>query len=356
MLKININLHPVKTIKKALTNSTGVKSNSKPVNDLYIPNFNRYIKREDFINTLTESTSSDSDFSAFENTIKENSALLSSFSKEGLPLSYPRKKFVNNLETILRSIDREGKTAILTKLGIELTRAPYSNKIAGYNGILDPEKLNLNDKTQKRIYDECYKFLYQNSVNTGNEYLDEALNTVIKGAPEFINIIGKKQHGNHDYSVDIHSLMVLCNIINHPEYKNLSDDDKFILKMTALFHDIGKKEGVTDPEHPIVSHRLALSFIDKYKLSPDIRTKVLKNIKNHQWLQWYNNSNASKDIVDRLISDYDKPSDYTMALIMSSADLAATSDFINNAFSYLLNNKQQRPMRKAVEAKFDVKL
>ena len=125
MLKININLHPVKTIKKALTNSTGVKSNSKPVNDLYIPNFNRYIKREDFINTLTESTSSDSDFSAFENTIKENSALLSSFSKEGLPLSYPRKKFVNNLETILRSIDREGKTAILTKLGIELTRAPY---------------------------------------------------------------------------------------------------------------------------------------------------------------------------------------------------------------------------------------
>ena len=45
-----------------------------------------------------------------------------------------------------------------------------------------------------------------------------------------------------------------------------------------------------------------------------------------------------------------------MALIMSSADLAATSDFINNAFSYLLNNKQQRPMRKAVEAKFDVKL
>lgn len=304
---------------------------------------------------IDEAGESNQNFSNFENAIRKNPAIISSFKQEGLPLKYSRRSFIKNLNAILLTVNNSKKKEILNNLGIEIVKQGWFGK-TGYDGILQPSNLDLEDETQKQIYDECVKFLYQNRVQTGNRELDKALNTIIKGMPEFINTIGKKQHKDQDYSVDIHSLMVLCGIINNPDYKKLTKEDKLVLKMTALFHDIGKSEFIKDPEHPFKSYKLVSGFVEKFNFPPNTNDRILKSIKNHQWLQWYNNSAASLDIINNLVNDYATPNDYTMALIMTRADLAATSKYVSTSYSPLLDDMPQQPLRQAVEEKFDTRI
>ena len=42
---------------------------------------------------------------------------------------------------------------------------------------------------------------------------------------------------------------MLANSINDPNYKHLNDLDRAMLKITAIFHDIAKQEGVVDKGH-----------------------------------------------------------------------------------------------------------
>ena len=53
---------------------------------------------------------------------------------------------------------------------------------------------------------------------------------LIQGFPEFTSIIGKVQHGTHAYTVDIHTLKVLQDVMNDPYYNRLSDMDKTVVK------------------------------------------------------------------------------------------------------------------------------
>ena len=327
--------------------------------DFYVSDSDSKVQRNILTDELRETDSKPVQFH-LEEAIKNNPGVISSFGKSGLPLAYGREDFIINLENILSHLKDEKRDEILQKLGIEFSYPSYGfygkRKAAGYDGILCLKKLDLKNSAERRVYKECCKFLYKNRVETGNEELDCALNDIIKAAPEFINIIGKKQHKSHNYSVDVHSLCVLENALNHPQYKTLTNEDKFVLKMTALFHDIGKKEGVRDPEHPFRSHRLALEFMDEFDMAPDTKKRVLLNIKNHQWLQWYNLSHFSKDVINGLTDDYMVPNDYKLALIISAADLEATSEYINNCYSNLLDDEPQRPMREAVLKKFGTKI
>lgn len=352
---------PANAIKEVFERAqTRIKPSAKEQEDFYVSNAGFKAQRNILANELRGVQSDTLQSQSFEEVIRNNLNIISSFGKNGLPLTYKRENFIANLENIFFNLNAKEKEEILQKLGIELSY-PFcsfnsAKKASGYDGILHPERLNLRNFTERRVYDECNKFLYKNRVKTGNEELDNALNNLIKGAPEFINIIGKKQNTGHSFTTDIHSLNVLGNLSGNPKYETLTEDDKFILKMTALFHDIGKKESARDLGHPYVSYQLVSSFIDDFELSPDIKTRILKNIKNHQWLQLYNNYEASKNVIDDLVKDYVTPSDYTIALIMTSADLAATSSLVSDAFSYLLDDNPQKPLREAVKTKFNTRL
>ena len=116
-------------------------------------------------------------------------------------------------------------------------------------------------KLNRFFKDLINKFLYENEIQTGNKELDKQLNTIIKAFPEFVNIIGRKQHATHNYSLDIHTLLVLARIIKDEEYKTLNQSDKLTLKSVALFHDINKKEGEIDKTHPEVSAAAAKSIL-----------------------------------------------------------------------------------------------
>ena len=129
------------------------------------------------------------------------------YGKNGIPLKYSREQFLNDLSCILDNASQDQKDVIFKKLGI-IPAKTTENRILGYDGIIDLTKLSQNG-IEGEVLKIANRFIKENAVKTGDTKLDEALNSLIKGMPEFINIIGKKQHSSHDYSLDIHILSTL---------------------------------------------------------------------------------------------------------------------------------------------------
>ena len=266
--------------------------------------------------------------SEFENTIKDSIPELKKMNK-GLPLTYTKAEFLSDLSKLCDT--KEKKDILSSKTEITLSLSNNSEKIEGYEGIINLDKLNRNDEFENSIYEICHKFFYENKINTGDKKLDEALNTIIKAAPEFINTIGKKQHG--------HQLLVLANSINNPDYKNLNNMDKTMLKISAIFHDIAKQENTIDKGHQIPSSLYARSIIKKFFNNADTKDRVYELIKNHHWLEEFANAEDKEQISKDLAYRFRRPNDFEIAKIMARADLMAVSDEFYNEHKNALKDK-----------------
>ena len=279
---------------------------------------------------------------SLENLIKN--ANFKQYGTKGLPLSYSRESFLNDLSKCFENMTIEEQYGILQKMGISLVKNEYNN-IIGYNGIIDLTQLK-NTGDEGRILTIANQFIKGNSVKTADAELNKTLNSLIKGMPEFVNVIGKKQHKTQNFSVDIHILTVLQNALSNKDYKKLSNKDKTCLKYATILHDIAKSEGIVDKEHPKNSALFARNIMEKYPFNSDITDRVFELINNHHWLEKYNNGDISADHTASLFRHKD---DYTIAKIMADADLRGVSDAFYNMHSYALNDENQLPIIKALE-------
>ena len=165
-----------------LNDSISVTKEYLPVDDKY---------KAAFISNTLFSTNK-KQLTPFEKVLAKSAPDLEKMS-DGLNLKYSRQDFLKDLSKICED-NPSAADIIQQKTGIELI---LEDKITGYNGLIHLNELNQNDKAEKMIYDCMHKFMYDNEVQTGNKELDTELNHIIKVFPEFINTIGKKQHGTH---------------------------------------------------------------------------------------------------------------------------------------------------------------
>ncbi len=274
-----------------------------------------------------------------ENTIKSTDFAI--YEKQGLPLTYPRKQFVSDLDCILSKMDNVSKSKLLNKMQISLVNNK-EGQLIGYNGMI-----NLNftpeDELEQKALDLANKFILKNRVNTDNQKLNYILNSLIKGMPEFINVIGKTQHQNQDYSIDIHILEVLKDILNNPEYKTLSNIEKLCIKMTAMMHDISKPQNAKDKNHPMVSALYAKDILSKYNLPYEIKDRIFELIKNHHWFELYNTNQKDSSYIASL---FRRKNDSKIARIMTEADLKAVDKQhkFYNEFKSGLEKSKQKPI------------
>ena len=280
------------------------------------------VKKEDIIAFAAKCLNSkDGKRTDFETTIISSIPKLKQMNK-GLPLSYSREKFLSALNALLDT--KEKRQLISDKLNINFIE--QNGLITGYDGIMLLDNLNKNNEFENSIYEICHKFFYENKINTGDKKLDDALNVIISAMPEFINTIGKKQHKTHNYTLDIHHLLVLANSINNPDYDKLNKTDKTMLKLSSLIHDIAKRENIVDKGHQTPSSLYARSIIKKIFKNPEARDRVYELIKNHHWLEEYVHAYGNEDKLKDLAYRFRRPNDFEIAKIMARADLMAVSD------------------------------
>ena len=241
--------------------------------------------------------------------------------KKGIPIKYSRSEFVKDIDNLLAGLSKEERTTVLNYFSLQIE----NGKMEGFP--INPEKsVEINGKLApivEQIKKKVADFTQNNETTIENHESKRLFDSIIKGCPEFTTVIGKVQHETHQYTVDVHTLKVLQNAFNDPEYKKLDDESKTVLKFAILLHDLGKKEGVIDKKHYETSAKYAVIILEKYKLPTRVKSRIIETIYNHHWFEYYNKNEISINTVNAL---YRTPQDLRLAVIMAKADLMGVSN------------------------------
>ena len=240
----------------------------------------------------------------------------------GIPLKYPRAKFTADIEKILSTLSPIEQSNVLKYFDI------YKSD-AGYEGIpVIPKNSDIAlSSTERAAAEKVAKlideFTTKNETLVKDPELKSLLDTLVQGLPEFTTVVGKAQHGTHAYTVDIHTLKVLQYAMNEPGYAKLSDQDKTILKLSALVHDFGKKEGVVDEGHAVLSSEYVSGILAKFQLPETVKYRIIELVSNHHWFAAYNKGEMSSQTVAALCRN---PEDFEISKILAKADLLGVND------------------------------
>jgi len=143
--------------------------------------------------------------------------------------------------------------------------------------------------------------------------------------------------GYHQYPVDIHSIKTLYNIENikfqniQKVYNKLDETNKQILKIVALFHDLGKGR---KEDHHIVGEKLIASFMKELKFK-DKEIKIAKRLVRYHTTM--SNIAQREDIDnDKILLNFanivKNKLHLDMLYILTYADMDAVSDGLFNSF------------------------
>ena len=257
------------------------------------------------------------------------------YGKNGIPLEYSRPHFVNDVKKFLFLMNNRDKANILSNFNLRL-----GEDIDGIAQKID----NPLNKKEDAINSAIDKYYYSNPVKIEDEKVRSVMTKITEGMPEFKMAIGKVQHDTHIYSVDIHSLDVLQRSLNNPEYKDLDEESKQVLKLSVLMHDFGKDGYVVTKDHALQSEIDAEKILPRYNLPDDVKTRVLNQIRNHHWFKSFNKKMTNEEDVKKIFTT---EQDLKIAKIIAKADLEGIG---NNFHFYCLQCNSQDAFNKKFES------
>lgn len=289
---------------------------------------------------------------------------ITQFGETGIPLAFSRQDFIENTTKILQNsaLTADEKEIIQSYFG-------FSVENCTLNGFPTPENtdpkvidayLEMHSFTNKILHPTDFiktiqdvstvvkDFTVDNAVQLpDNPVLSDTLTTLITTLPEFASTIGRKQHGVHAYTLDVHMLETVKNLVKQPEYLSLPPKEKYIAKMATIIHDLTKQEAIVDPAHPETSEIAAYKALKRSSLNPGNIQRICTHIKNHHWVE-----RLDKNMIrpEDLAVEFRKPHDFDIAIAISKADLLAVG---NTTFSDRFKNAHQ-PYLKPIQEKIDL--
>lgn len=259
-----------------------------------------------------------------------------------------RRDFIKKFEQILEQMDETNYDNILDLMndaklqaikefdsGVDIASLlGYQRTALGFEGLLNTRDLsNLGLKPQelaiaRKMIKEIEDFTKFNRVADNVPLPNETknfLNSILKGIPEFAAYFSKPQHSGTKYSLDIHILKVLQDSLKDPDYTKLGNQDKIVLKFATLLHDIGKRYlgSSSDTGHAALSSEYVYSILDRFKLSDDMKDRIISIVENHHWFKDFNNGVLSEKTMATLAR---RPQDWLIYKIMAKADLVNVSE------------------------------
>ena len=264
---------------------------------------------------------------------KEDGALAKTNFNTGdikLELAYPRETFISDMNNLLNELPPLERVKAMDYFGFEIKNR--SDNVAQMNGypinVNNGAKMSeISEPATKAVIEKMRpyveRFTNQNHISIkDNPALADELNNIVKAFPEFLTTIGRKQHGTHDYTIDVHTLKVLQGVITNPRFQQLPSADRKILQIATLMHDLTKAEGLVDKTHPQYSAYDTYYLLEKMNLSESDKLKVYQLIKNHDWLERLNTAGRNTEAVARDIAfDLREGNSFEMASILAEADL-----------------------------------
>lgn len=146
-------------------------------------------------------------------------------------------------------------------------------------------------------------------------------------------IVGRIQHEGHEFTVDKHTIEQLTNIIDDPRFKALSEKEQTDLLWASLFHDSGKRAGISDPGHEWVSANLAWGVLESLGYTPERTSRIATLISRHSELSYWPENpptralgeahNGGTPLARELSVFYRNPAAIDQLTILNTADIKA---------------------------------
>jgi len=274
----------------------------------------------------------------FENSIIEFANVLKNKTDEEfvnlkIEQEYSTDEFIKDVLEIINKLSKEEQQKVFDYFGFELRK--NSKTITGYSIVGYPVNLNNGKKMSEiesfltrasveQLRKKVIKFTDDNKIILNDKELELLINKIMKALPELRTTINKKQHKTHDFDIFKHSLKVMQKIVQNTEFERLNASDKKLMLLTALLHDIAKKESYVDKLHPSESAFDAFYIAKKFGLTRQEEIKLYYLIKNHNWFEFVNTSEDVPEIKERLQSvafDLQQGNLFEMEKILTKADL-----------------------------------
>ncbi len=250
---------------------------------------------------------------------------MNKYGKNGIPLKYSRDSFLTDLKTEFDKLSPEECQKLQREFNLKLNKTSFNSVGVEIEGIPKiPEKLET--ESEKNIAKIIRNFTEENETTFENPEMKELYDSIIQTIPEFTSVVGKKQHGTHKYSVDIHTLMNLNDNLRNIKMRGLDEESQKVLKYSTILHDLGKNfiaDGIPDSGHALRSVEIAKPILERLDLSEQTKKRILKQIKNHHWFKDYNQGITSPE---QVVAKFETTQDFTIAEIMAKSDLKNVSD------------------------------
>ncbi len=276
------------------------------------------------------------------------------FNNLNISQTFKKDNFIAEILSVTKDLPETERQIACKYFGFELYQneeSPLGFSISGYPFISGDKEIIQN--ADSGVYEAIDKlrpviirFLDNNPVVCNNKNIEKELNSLIVFFPELRVLIGKKQHKNHSFDVMKHSLKVMQKIVQNPEFEKLNRQDKELLLVASLFHDIRKTEGKRDPNHAINGAFDTYGITRKLNLPREDRVKLYSLIKNHGWLNYINRTNTSIERWETqkaVAFDMREGNLFDMMKIFTEADLKSTKDsdasFDKHKASFETNSK-----------------
>lgn len=149
---------------------------------------------------------------------------------------------------------------------------------------------------------------------------NELVELVIENIPEWGRLISLKQHDIHDYTLDVHTLLVVQKLKEYENFNKLNEYNRLIVLYAALLHDIEKKENEVDPSHPERGAVKSSRILYRLGFSEHFINNVYLLIKYHQLLGLI--ASGRVDFApEKLVKIYEESATLELQTILSIADI-----------------------------------
>ncbi|DAA97800.1 TPA: hypothetical protein CPT80_01280 [Candidatus Gastranaerophilales bacterium HUM_9] len=273
------------------------------------------------------------------------------FGKDGIPLKYSRNRFLGDLKAELEVLPPEERKLIEEKFDIRLNPTEFNEVGVEMERIpIVPENIGTS-KAEQKISQIIKNFTQENETLIEDPETKKVLDSIIQEFPEFTAVIGKKQHHTHQYSVDVHTIKNLQDNLQNHRLEGLDSDSQLVLKYSTILHDLGKQfisDFCPDEGHARLSAIYTEKILGRMNLSPEIKSRILKQVEFHHWFKDYNMGRLSAKGVTNLFKTKE---DVTIAEIMARSDLKNVSDNFHLRCMGIPANHSQGAYENAIEAK-----
>lgn len=276
-------------------------------------------------------------FNVSASNLSENLAKISDkdFADMTITQEISKEDFIKTTLKKVKDLSPQERQKVYDYFGFELHH--NKNNETGFSITGYPVNLNngkklaqITDPATKQVVEslrsDVIKFSKENPIHCNDKNTEKFLNDIVDVLPELRPLIGKKQHGAHDFDVMQHSLKVMQKVSQDPQFKTLNESDKKVMILATMMHDITKGEGFSDKTHSIEGSFDTFFIAKKFNLTRSEEIKLYNLIKGHEWLEHVNTAKTEPEKVKRMQSiafDMQKENLFDMALMLTHADLKA---------------------------------